>query len=289
MKMANLYTSLVRLKQAINGGLPPMTPVPVESQDVINPAFTIGWGALEEDAERGLRCPVRGCGEWFQHLGLHIARSHPDIGLRGVKEKLSIPQTASLVSTAYHDKLSAFMRAENRANHLGTRRAAHARANRKMGQSRRAATKTIGMKNLRNSCPAQLTHKIIDLHHKTGRGPTLREANAAYGEGFGSAVIAVFGTWNNAIAQCGFERNRKSSRYTVETVLPGLAAYYEMHGRLPYVSTVRYGQQTPFLPCATSILRAFGVSSWPEAMRRAAALLGVEGGKYGLPSREGAA
>ena len=61
--MADLYTSLIRAKQELNDGvLPPMTPVPENVQHFIDPAFTPGLGALEEDPEKGLRCPVKGWG-----------------------------------------------------------------------------------------------------------------------------------------------------------------------------------------------------------------------------------
>jgi len=267
-----------------DGRLPPMTPVPEKATDVIDPAFTIGYGALMEDTELGLQCPVRGCGRWFHQLGLHVARSHQDIGGLGVvRDKLSIPQSARLISQKMHDRLSSQAKATLVVGNLGAVRAANARSHRKSTQSRRAATLTIGMKNLRDSCPTQLAHKIIDLHHKLGRTPSGREANAILGQHFTSAVIAVYGTWNNCIAQCGLETRRKASRYTVENVLPGLSAYYEMHGTLPYCSTVKYGQLAPLLPCATSILRAFDTDSWPEAMRRAASWLNIYGGKYGLP------
>ena len=163
----NLYTSLVRLKQEMNNGvIPVMTPIPEKIQDVIDPAFTIGMGALYEDAEKGLRCPVRGCGVYRHVLTKHLDSGHRELGgASGIKDLLSIPHTARLVSRLTHARLAL---ARERKPSGGIRpatkqqsanRSLRKRAGRSMSRSRA----TVGAKNLRAACEAQVAHKLIAL------------------------------------------------------------------------------------------------------------------------------
>ena len=114
--MADLYTSLTNLKREMNGGrMPPMTPIPERALAVIDPALTPGLGALEEDPEKGLRCPVRGCGKWAHALSSHITSAHRNIGgVRGFKRMMSIPRTAALLSRREKAR-----RSEDRPQHEG--------------------------------------------------------------------------------------------------------------------------------------------------------------------------
>jgi hypothetical protein len=160
-----LYTSLVRLKQAMNGGqLPPMMPVAQEALRFIDPSCTPGLGALEEDAEKGLLCPVRGCGRWFVHLTRHLNMTHSDIGgASGVRQLLSIPENAALYSTAERDRQSALMSALIAAGKClppATEYDSATQSRRAANAGRRTARilDTAGAKNMRNRCVAQLKH-----------------------------------------------------------------------------------------------------------------------------------
>lgn len=75
--MSDLYTSLVRAKQELNGGVPPLTPLTEEAKKYMDPDLVPGMGILNEDDDKGLQCPVEGCGKWYSRLDAHL-RSHVD-------------------------------------------------------------------------------------------------------------------------------------------------------------------------------------------------------------------
>lgn len=281
-----LYTSLVRLKQAMNGGqLPPMTPVTGDALQIIDPAFTIGLGALEEDPVRGLRCPVRRCGRYFQNLSIHLGRHHKALGGgAAIKRALSIPKRTPLLTASSLEKY------RSNVGRLEGRRRASPEFIARSRSPRNRERITAGERNYENQCRAQLSHKIIDLHHEIRRTPCLHEFRTVYGMEAGSAVITTFGTWNNALAQCGLDANKASPRTrterNLEAVLTALSAWHGEHGHLPSANDTRYSRRTPLIPHLRLILDVMKTESWPEAMRRVASLLNIYGGRYGLPERK---
>lgn len=284
-----LYTSLVRLKQAMNGGaLPPMTPVPESVHHLIDPAFVPGLGALAEDPEKGLRCPVRGCGEWLQSLGQHAAWKHKDIGgANGIRDALSIPRTAPLVSQTTRSRLVA---ANARQAAEGKRRTLqgqpeHLRSSRsraKRTAANRAAKNTVGFLNLLDSCEAQTANKLIDLQNSLGRSPSKKDAVTVLGPYLIHRIVRVFGSWNSAKAQLGLEVMQRYRRYTVDEVLAMLQAYYDVHGRLPSAHAVSRRRTDPVLPRRKPMMRALDEPTWYDCMRKAARMLGIRDGRYGL-------
>lgn len=293
--MADLYTSMVRAKQELNGGiLPAMMPIPEDARVIINPKFTPGLGAVTEHPEKGLRCPVRGCGKWFQVLSLHANQQHADIGgADAIKRALQIPRSAPLVSTRN--------RAWRRSNAQqmiarGTWVGFTADDGRKRGGgsseawrfAARART-SIGMKNLTNRCDAQIRQRFAAMYDAIGRSPTFNEA-CSLDQGCVSACIRLFGSWNNAKAQLGydiFERHasrRGKKVFTRDMVIDALREWYDVHGRLPRLREAEHPLRTPRIPTREPIYEAFGVRDWHEAMRIAAAILGVRDGRYGLPA-----
>lgn len=288
-----LYTSLTQLKMALNGGqLPPMTPIPVEAHSIIDPAFTPGLGALEEDMEGGLRCPVRGCGKWHHKLTEHINRSHADIGgAAAVKQLLSIPHTARLVSGNLRARQSAHA---HRLLAAGTLRPVVRKRLTPSFRKKRAvaiskARKTVGARNLSDRCVAQLTHKLMDVKNTLGRSPSREDARAILGPAIVRAIEDTFGTWNAAKAHCGMAVHMPGwdhRRYRLETVLDMFSAWHEAHGDLPNEREARASDRTPMLPSSSAVLRVMGVSEWDAAMLRIASALNVYGGRYGLPVRD---
>lgn len=287
-----LYTSLVRLKQAMNGGqMPPMTPVPESVHHIIDPALTIGLGALMEDEEKGLRCPVRSCGEWFHNLGQHIRKTHTAVGCDGVRRALEIPSTAALLSTRHIEaRKTQSATAANRARLTDPelrRRALQARSVRAVAARRARSysrnSRSTGRRNLANSCRAQLSHALIDLHHRLGRSPSVREAKIELGSEFVSRVETVFGTWTSAVAQCGLEAV-KVGRPAVKThaVLTALGSYFDAHQQLPRRTQADAPTRAPLIPSSLTIKRALGEPTWEDCMRKAARLLGIRDGRYGL-------
>lgn len=289
----NLYTSLVRLKQSMNDGrLPPMTPVPASAHQLIDPAFTIGLGALYEDSEKGLRCPIRECGGFYHNLGLHLRASHGSAGgSTAVRSALDIPLSAPLLS----QRLLETHRDNSARSFEQTRRSrpftlpVHGKATearRRQSRTIKADRLTVGARNLRDTCLAQLSHKLIDLHHRLGRTPSSQEARTLNSPGFVAAVTRSFGTWDAALAHCGLQRFDRGARQRVsrDKVLESLSAYFAEHGCLPTQSQAYHPKRTPIIPTPPTIMRVMATKSWPEAMRRAASLLNIYGGRYGLPT-----
>lgn len=284
----DLYSSLTRMKMALNDGvLPPMTPIPEGVVGVIDPAFTIGWGALREDPVKGLQCPVRGCGRWFQNLGAHASRSHRSIGgASGLRKVMSIPHTAPLVSQAFSAAHSVSMKARIAAGELRIRGGEH-RSVVDRGKPRKRSTLTVGAKNLLDRCEAQLSHKLIDLHNSLRRSPGAAEFAKTYGSGALIETVRVFGSWNAALARCGLEIRQARGELGVElrrhSVIAALAAYHEANKCLPTSSAVTRRTCVPTIPAYKTVLAAFRAESWRDAMERAAAILSIEGGRWGLP------
>lgn len=301
-----LYTSLTRLKMAMNNGaLPPMTRLTPAATAVVDEALCPGMGALDEDAEKGLRCPVRGCGVYRHRLGMHMDSAHVDIGgSRELRRLLSIPQTASLVSHALRDKLRVVSQKglavieEKRARgeigpypFLLMSREEVLRRQARSHKSSASTRNTVGAKNLRDSCVAQLSNKLLDLAHEVGRSPVVLDADRILGHATRRAIESAFGSWNAAKAYVGLSiqprGRRKGDNYKYKTqmdVAECFRAYYAKHGTLPSAGRMRY--VWPLLPSDKTVLRHFGTDSWAEAMRQIAALLGIEGGRYGLPKQE---
>lgn len=292
----DLYTSLTRLKQAMNGGqLPPMTPLSEEAKKIIDPALTIGGdgaGGIVADEEKGLLCPIRGCGRYRHDLARHIATTHKSIGLAALREAMSIPTKAPLMSehmmSVKRDGMKsrgAFLKNAKRfgAKHRRTSEAKRARV-------RSANAASMGARNLRDRCIAQLSHKLIDLANTLGRSPSANEAKTILGAGLVTKIIETFGTWNNAKAQAGLSTIAPSGKRDGfrDTALSALEAWYKEHGDLPE-SSAYLTNQTPLLPPFGVFRQGLGSTDWGECMRRAASLLDIHGGRYGLPVKEGAA
>ena len=73
---------------------------------------------------------------------------------------------------------------------------------------------------------------------------------------------------------------------SLDAVLPSLAEWYGRYGSLPTRLQAIKADRLPRLPTAPVVLKACDTSSWPEAMRRAATLLDIHGGRYGLPGQK---
>ncbi|HEX5437132.1 MAG TPA: hypothetical protein VFW98_08230 [Gemmatimonadaceae bacterium] len=283
--MSELYTSLTRLKQTMNGGqMPPMTPIPEAARKIIDPAFTPGLGALDEDAGRGLRCPVRDCGQYYHALGRHLAVAHKNIGgSAAVRRALDIPKTVPLLSgiaREHYARGHAAERARPRRHSMVGPKVAEKRV-RSLRKSCGASRRSMASRNLRDRCDAQLRHKLIDCHHRLGRSPTMREAKAMLPKGTVKAAIRVYGTWRNVLAQCGLAVASRA-RVSRDDVLAGLYAWYKVRGGLPTLRDVKERDRVPLIHDRETIVKHIGGSGWAETMQIAAAVLGITGGRYGL-------
>lgn len=286
--MAQLYTSLVRVKQAMNGGaLPPMTPLSETALKIVSPEHTIGMGAIIEDEERGLQCPVRGCGEWYQCLTKHLNWRHAEVGgADGVKEALSIPRNTRLSSARSRERNSAASRLLMAKGVVRPFSADAARRGRAVAKTQGAATfsstmRTVNRKNFKDQCEAQLANKLVDLHLKLGRSPSIREARQIYGEAFVKPVLNLYGTWNNALLQQGYEVHaRRTFKYSPGDIIEMFRVYHEVRGCLPSVTQAYNPTVTPLLPSRSAVYRALGVNGWPEAMAEVARRLRISDHRY---------
>lgn len=275
----DLYTSLKRLKMSMNGGqMPAMTPLTDKAKKFIDPDLTIGMGALVEDENKGLRCPVRGCGEWHHLLTRHLNHGHRGIGgADGIRLALEIPRGASFASSRLRASLSA--RAGNGSQLRGT--AQWTAERREVARvSRRLTIRSAGRRNLRNMCDAQIAHKIIDLEHKLGHSPSMTEAMAVYGRAFQYWVTLAYGSWNNAKAQLGMKT--MTMGHTPDDIYDGFREYHKVHGRLPTSYEATRTTRFPLTPSMKATFYALNVSSWKLAMQQVAFVLGVEDPRYSV-------
>lgn len=301
--MADLYTSLSRLKQSLNDGqLPPMTPLPKHIKKHIDPALTIagnGWGGVVEDEEKGLLCPVRGCGEWHVDLTAHTNAAHKEIGgAEGFKALMSIPTSTPLIAQSAMVRRevrreerqdAAMFRALPRVATPVVRRRRPKAAIRKQAATLRTVTDTVGYRNLRNECPRQIRDRILALYQEIGRTPSLKEFGQAHGKDCEKMILRVYGTWDNAIFQAGlpesFWARRKGIDYEhYQFIVDVLAVWYRRHGELPSEEDARRSDRLPLLPPYKAMEKRFHYRSWDASMKIVASLLNIYGGKYGLPA-----
>lgn len=274
-----LYTSLTQLKMAMNGGhVPPMTPVPVEIQKYIDPAQTIGMGALIEDEKKGLRCPVRGCDKWQHALTNHLNKKHRGIGgAAAILRWLSIPEGTSLVSRAAKKRFRAGQAASYNASdpaHPGRLNLPRGLGNDPISAKKRSdAARSIHTLNHSNNCPAQVSHRLIDLEHKLRRAPLMEDAEKEFGRAFVKSVLKVYGSWNSAKVQCGLEVH--TNGYTKDAIYVALEQWVRRHGRLPTYHEAKNPQRTPIIPAPGAILHTLNEQSWSLAMSHLAFVLGV--------------
>lgn len=278
-----LYTTLTKAKQELRDGRPvPMTPIPEEIRGIIDPDFTPGLGAIHEDEGLGLRCPVRGCGEYHHNLGNHVSHKHREIGgATGLKALLSLAPKTPLSSMTYTAERKATLgRAVARRDAAG--RGKLPPRGRKPGMSRadRAAKASVGYRNLRNVCPSQTKGRLWDLYVAVGRSPFAEDARER-DPGLLAAAKYLYGTWDNAKLQAGLQPTAKGKIgivYNKASVLSALGAYAEQHGDLP--SSRDLTLAIPLLPNAWTILRHLDSKTWLDAMRRAAIALGLRESRY---------
>lgn len=270
--MADLYTSLTLIKQSLNGGeLPPMTPLTDQAKKLIDPDFVEGMGGLVEDPEKGLRCPVKGCGKWVHSLATHWRYSHgKTVGPVGVlREALSIPKSVSLLS------------ARARENHRRAPQRGVARDPRMRSQGfppvRVGSPATMMERNLKNTCDAQMAARYAALTAKFGRDPgfgdVMREDSKLV-----RAAAKFYGSWGAFKAAMG-DRERRNGM-TGDEAVACLKAWYDVHGRLPTLFEIDNPTELPLLPESRKILRAFRAKSWAKAMSHTAWLLGIEDPHY---------
>lgn len=286
---ATLITSLNRVKLSAGGKPLPMMAVPAGSLTLIDPTFTIGYGALTEDPIKGLRCPVRNCGRYFHNLGSHLRHHHKDQGGVGaVRRALSLPVTASLVSERERTRLRtrALEIYRNRPGVAERVRMGSIRGIARLkilGPRYRTSGATIGSKNAIERCEAQVLEAIRNLADKLGHSPTADEARAEYGSAFVYHAEEWFGSWNGAKERAGLETYGGLKDPVGEaSVLGGIRLWHEMHGALPSSKDARREDRFPRIPHRDTVLRTLGTRSWPEAMRRAAERLQLPHGSYAL-------
>jgi hypothetical protein len=291
--MPELYTSLLHAKMELNGGaVPPMTLLTEVAAKVLDPAATPGMGALHEDAEKGLLCPVRGCGEYRQDLTKHLNRSHRDIGgAATVRLLLDIPAGASFVSTRLRRLLSERaqqMVADGRIKGRSPEAMRALKGLRVKAQQERDGRATTGARNLRAHCEAQLKQRVLNVYLRCGRSPSIADARLI-DPPLVSAAIRVFGSWNNVKAQMDLERyvrsvplNKGKTNWPRERILSALFAWYEVHGRLPTQEEADRPTRTPVVPTYNTVRKILGggVSGWADMMRQAAVALNIYCPRY---------
>lgn len=278
-----LYTSLLQLKRVMNNGeLPPMTPLTEKAAKVIDPETTIGMGALVEDEEKGLRCPVKGCkgtvrhpDGWFHVLTYHLNKVHDNIGgADGVKKLLDIPLNAKLISSKERARLHDKATKTKPQQYCGRRRGIFTPHTRKKANRTCSRNRSTTMaRNLRDSCEAQLSHRVVDLAHKLGRTPNMREAKSEFGCGFVRTCERVYGGWTNTVRHVNL-RVANQFKLAIDDVVGMFSEYYKVHGRFP-TSGYSARMVEPPLPSPTTVCKVLGVKTFSEARKKLARHLRV--------------
>jgi hypothetical protein len=153
----------------------------------------------------------------------------------------------------------------------------------------RRTLNSVGIRNLRNTCERQLAHALLDLRNLLGRTPSIEDAEASLGESVARAVVHTYGTWNNALASIGIAHRMRYGKYDVNDLIDAFRAWVGVHGNMPSHRSLGRGDRVPAMPSAKTVMRTLGVDTYPEAMRQMAALLGIVGGRYGLPPKKASA
>jgi hypothetical protein len=277
----DLYTSQIHIKRLLAGqATARFTMAPESVLQVLDPAFFPGMGAVNEDDEGRLQCPVRGCGKWFTKLARHLSADHRALGgAQGVRAALGIRKSVPLTSKAARAVTSAqWNAAPNRSRaFVSTIRAF------RMSENGSNGPKTMHDHNFSDTCPAQIQERIEALARKVGHSPSCNEFVAEYGGALFAALRQRFGTWNNAKVQCGLTTT-SSVGYTRAAVMLALQTFYDARGDLPRhrdTAGVR-GARGPYVPSRMAIIKALSVGSWEAAMRSAAEYLGVNSELYGF-------
>jgi hypothetical protein len=298
--MADLYTSLVRAKQELNGGvLPAMTPIPEKLHAIFDPDFTIGMGAVMEDPEKGLRCPVRGCGKYFGNLTQHLNRTHAVLGgAVAVKRALDIQPRAVLRSKRMQEMSRTQMLARWTAGEFSKERSRELsrQLREKPPANKGKKLRTVGLRNFSNSCEAQLVQRILAARDRIGRIPSSHELRIMGESALCASIERIYGSWDSFMGQVNLRvqygpRSSRTSgprpRIARDAVIEAYRAWYEEHGSLPSRDTAHNPRRTPKIPVPKVVLRALNAESWPEAMESVAAFLGVPPGRYSQWHRRG--
>lgn len=295
-KQQRVFTSAVRIKMALNNGvMPPMTPLSEKAKRVCDPRFVEGMGGLREDERRGLQCPR--CGEWYHRLGHHIANSHPEVGTAGIKEALQIPAGMPLISAVERArnlsrparKLTKETAREKQARiaSYSSRFAVADRPKRKKAIQK--ARRLAGRLNYLDWCEQQITEKLAGLATSLKRVPNIADFQAAYGEDAARRVVRLYGSINVLAARFGEgiapKLLSKDGKFRRDYVLDVLYAWYKKYGELPAERDSMLMSRVPVLPKISYITKALGTANWDSAMQRAAALLNIYGGRYGLSEK----
>ena len=264
------YTTLVMVKMMLNdGSLPPMTPIPEKIRHIINPEYVPGFGALNEDEEKGLQCPV--CGAWKHWLSSHVGNAHQEIGgARGLRKLMGMPLGMSLLSRSARERT----REAHKGRDTKPMRRGLRNAKRRNGKRRKL---TVAERNFRNTCHAQLGHFLWDLRNKLGRSPSFREG-CALEPTRARAAIHMYGTWNAAKAAHGLDVVGRYTASSPEAVTAAIAAWVEVRGRLPGAADAQRG--LPWIPPYSTVLRQLKCDSWKGAMRKVAIRLGAYDARY---------
>lgn len=288
--MSKLYTTLVMAKLALNDGrMPPMTPIPEQIRHIINPEYVAGLGALNEEDDKGLQCPV--CGVWLARLTLHINAKHDDIGgAKAVRKLLGVPATAALWSQKQIAAARLVMEARSAATNNEAEAIknlhAHKRAGmwqrktrgKKLPRRSRGTVLSVGTRNLRNTCDAQIGHRLWDLRNHLGRSPTWIDVNH-FNPGLGPSCKVIYGTWNAAKALHGLDTlPAGNTRHTRRSIVEGWSGWVEAHGCLPSLRQRRL--KLPLTPSPQATLKYLKADTWAEAMRKVAVALGIHDARY---------
>ena len=220
------------------------------------------FGALRYDAISG-RVQCHECGEWYQHLGAHIAQTHLTLGCREYRRKYGLKATTSLASPSLRLKFQSAAKSVGSARNLTPfKRGVPHPPSKSQGA-------TGEWQNAKSLCQAQIMSRFYSLRDRLGRVPTAQELEAS-GVVLHTLRRRFAGkTYREFVAFCG-EIPHKSGgsklKYSAQLLVELLRDLYVKTGRIPTRTACRRG----LLPSNWVFVKRFG--SWTLALEAAGLL-----------------
>lgn len=209
-------------------------------------------GAIEYDREEDrLRCHE--CGAWFKALGPHLFQAH-GMTAREYKYKHGLRVSTSLVN----EKL----RASRITRGLSAAQTDKFRLNALSGISRGSSPRraTMGSRNLRGTCPAQVLFRIQQIASILGRTPTVADLRNHGLSETSVTIVLNLDSIKEAISLAGLDpiiKGGNGKAYTPKIIIELLRDFYVKHERTPSASDFRRG----ILPSQAVLRRHFGSSA----------------------------
>jgi len=221
-------------------------------------------GVLLVDAKSGLiQCHL--CGEWLTAINNAHLRIRHGINATEYKKTVGLGARTALISEKLREKL--IQRSQNRKGVKKKKKKMSEETKQKIAESLREYRNSMESRNKEATCPAQLIDRLSKLEKELNHVPAIDDCT------FIGSVLAVFGSWENALIRAGMTKRGRGQnvyhrangrfQYSEENLLKFLTDFKKIHKREPSLSDTR----RKMIPSAMTYSRRFG--SWKNAKKLA--------------------